>query len=176
MPFRTRNSVIYAWTRMCALRPSVVLSFRGSHFRGPFNNFPPRSPTQPAPLRKPIFFKGASIYDVCTGGERGVQEKAEQVREAIKGGCVKMRTRGVSGKITKNCGRHKWMVWRPLRPMTERRDVTGNERPSERDSELPLRPTVIKRGRDQILHGGGGGVGGPEFMCFGPKASCAFIF
>ena len=52
----------------------------------------------------------------------------------------------------------------------------ASERPSERDSELPLRPTVIKRGRDQILHGGGGGVGGPEFMCFGPKASCAFIF
>ena len=41
----------------------------------------------------------------------GVLEKAAKVREARKGGCVKMRTRGGWGpKMKKNCGRHKWMA------------------------------------------------------------------
>ena len=36
---------------------------------------------------------GAYTYDVCTGKEKGVTQKADAVRKLSKGGCVTMQTR-----------------------------------------------------------------------------------
>ena len=51
--------------------------------------------------------RGRSINDVRAEGGRGVSGNVDEVREASKGGCVKMWTRGGGGpKIRKFCGRH----------------------------------------------------------------------